>query len=457
MSEALKKAAKGNRAALTELYEANKQRIKLISASLLGNESAADTATVWVFKNTWGLLLSGKITTDAELKSFLDKKTAEYCRKQILKRNPQALTPPANGNFQINAGAYSRKKNDSLLDYLLFSLPELQRFVFVLHQLAGFDKAEIASAVKLDETAVSAILESEKPNIEEILKVSGKEASAQSLKAYIDKQTALTKLSDSADKQVKDSINDIASPLEQKAKQRTVVVLIVVIAAVIVAAGIIIGIALSRNSGAKTTESNQSDVSSVSNVSGESDTADTNSIEFTTEINPTHYAEIDIKDYGTITVALDGNIAPETVDNFVSLAQSGFYDGLTFHRIMEGFMMQGGDPDGNGMGGSDKKITGEFADNGFNNPLSHVRGAISMARSGGNSSSAYNSASSQFFIVHEDSTFLDRQYAAFGYVTDGMEVVDAVCTDAEPTDNNGTIPAEKQPVINKITITEASA
>lgn len=160
-------------------------------------------------------------------------------------------------------------------------------------------------------------------------------------------------------------------------------------------------------------------------------------------------AVIDIKDYGTVTLALYPDDAPITVDNFVKLVNEGFYDGLTFHRIMEGFMAQGGDPLGNGTGGSDEEIKGEFTSNGVNNLLSHTRGAISMARS-----MNVNSASSQFFIVHEDSTFLDGQYAVFGYVTDGMDVIDAICKDAEPTDNNGTILAEEQPVINSIIITE---
>ena len=164
----------------------------------------------------------------------------------------------------------------------------------------------------------------------------------------------------------------------------------------------------------------------------------------------TAYADIAVRDYGTITVALCGEAAPETVENFITLAKDGFYDGLTFHRIMEGFMMQGGDPNGNGTGGSDRTITGEFSANGIGNPLSHTRGAISMARA-----QPFDSASSQFFIVHEDSTFLDGQYAAFGYVTEGMDVVDQVCKAAKPVDNNGTIPAEAQPVIDSITIREA--
>ena len=163
-----------------------------------------------------------------------------------------------------------------------------------------------------------------------------------------------------------------------------------------------------------------------------------------------YFADITVEDYGTITVQLDADAAPLTVQNFVDLARSGFYDGLTFHRIMDGFMMQGGDPTGTGSGGADYNIPGEFSANGWDNPLSHTRGAISMARA-----TDYDSASSQFFIVQSDSTSLDGNYACFGYVTEGMEYVDAICADAEPTDNNGTIPAEKQPVIRSIVIRTA--
>ena len=159
------------------------------------------------------------------------------------------------------------------------------------------------------------------------------------------------------------------------------------------------------------------------------------------------HAIIDIKDYGTIDVILYPEIAPITVDNFVKLAESGFYDGLTFHRIMAGFMMQGGDPQGNGTGGSGTNIKGEFAVNGWDNPLSHKRGVISMARA-----KDPNSASSQFFIMHQDHTSLDGGYAAFGEVVSGIEVVDAICEAAVPVDDNGTIPADQQPVINSITI-----
>jgi len=157
--------------------------------------------------------------------------------------------------------------------------------------------------------------------------------------------------------------------------------------------------------------------------------------------------QIQIKNHGNIDVELDSGVAPVTVENFVTLVSNGFYDGLTFHRIIDGFMMQGGDPDGDGTGGSENKITGEFNANGVNNPLSHTRGAISMARS-----QDMNSARSQFFIVHEDSTFLDKQYAGFGYVTSGMEIVDQICSSTPVSDSNGTVKKEDQPIIDKIVV-----
>ena len=165
-------------------------------------------------------------------------------------------------------------------------------------------------------------------------------------------------------------------------------------------------------------------------------------------LSGTHHAEIQVKDYGTITVELDADTAPITVTNFVNLAKDGFYDNLTFHRIMDGFMIQGGDPNGDGTGGADQTIKGEFSSNGVENEISHTRGTISMARA-----QDPDSASSQF-IVQEDSDYLDGNYAAFGHVTSGMEIVDQICKDVPVEDDNGTVKAENQPVIEKITITD---
>ena len=134
-------------------------------------------------------------------------------------------------------------------------------------------------------------------------------------------------------------------------------------------------------------------------------------------------AIIEVKEFGVIEVELDPTVAPLTVENFVKLAKKGFYNGLTFHRIIKGFMIQGGCPKGNGTGGPGYSIKGEFSANGVNNPLKHTRGVISMARA-----MDPNSAGSQFFIMHQDAPHLDGQYAAFGKVVKGIEVVDAIAS-----------------------------
>lgn len=159
--------------------------------------------------------------------------------------------------------------------------------------------------------------------------------------------------------------------------------------------------------------------------------------------------EIEIEQYGTIALTLDADIAPVTVTNFINLVNEDFYDGITFHRIISGFMIQGGDPLGLGIGGSGRNIQGEFAANGIENNLAHTRGVISMARS-----NDPNSASSQFFIMHEDAPHLDGQYAAFGQVTSGIEVVDAICENTPVTDYNGSVAAQNQPRIKEIRIVE---
>ena len=159
-----------------------------------------------------------------------------------------------------------------------------------------------------------------------------------------------------------------------------------------------------------------------------------------------HHAEIVIAEYGKLELELDADVAP--VINFVNLVKKGFYNGLTFHRIMSGFMIQGGDPNGDGTGGSEETIKGEFKSNGVENTMSHKRGVISMARTQNDP----DSASSQFFIVQADSDFLDGDYAAFGKVTAGMDIVDKICQSVQPIDNNGTVPADQQPKITAIKV-----
>ena len=161
--------------------------------------------------------------------------------------------------------------------------------------------------------------------------------------------------------------------------------------------------------------------------------------------NPTF--KITMENGGVIEGELYPEIAPQSVYNFIDLANKNFYDGLIFHRCISGFMIQGGCPQGTGMGGPGYCIKGEFKLNGVNNKLSHERGVLSMARS-----QSPNSAGSQFFIMHADGDFLDGQYAAFGKVTDGMDVVDYIAATARPTDGNGSIAKNDQPVIKSVTV-----
>ena len=165
-----------------------------------------------------------------------------------------------------------------------------------------------------------------------------------------------------------------------------------------------------------------------------------------TKFEVTHHATIEIENYGTVELELYGKEAPITVENFVNLANSGFYNGLTFHRIIEGFMAQGG----RSTSTSVSTIKGEFKANGIENRILHERGVISMARSDN-----YDSASSQFFIMHKTTPDLDELYAAFGRVTGGIAVIDKICEDAKPYDGNGGILPANQPVIKKITVKSA--
>ncbi len=161
----------------------------------------------------------------------------------------------------------------------------------------------------------------------------------------------------------------------------------------------------------------------------------------------THHAEMVIKDYGTVKIELYGDQAPLTVENFVNLCNKGFYDGLTFHRYVKDFVLQGGDPEGTGLGGCESSVKGEFSANGVKNTIKHKKGVISMARN----QFDFNSASSQFFICLKNSCSddLDGQYAAFGKITEGMDIIDKLCANLTESD---CLPADQQPVIETIKV-----
>ena len=342
------------------------------------------------------------------------------------------------------------------MDNLLNMLPDLNRYLFVLNQIAGFDEKMISSITGYKKDVIMVAWTAEEQNIERALELLHKKTG---LKVDLEKEILryheTAHLPEKYQQQILAEIEWIVKPYEKKRMLR-----IVLYVACAVGAALLIGIFVAAynskepeitfssgtvSQGDRTSKESENIEGDESETGISEDDAGESNIVLSDD--KTYFADIEIEGYGTVTIELDYETAPITVENFVSLAEEDFYDGLTFHRIMDGFMMQGGDPNGDGTGGAEETIIGEFSDNGYENELSHTRGVVSMARS-----NEYDSASSQFFIVHEDSTFLDGQYAAFGWVTEGMDIVDSICTEAKPTDDNGTIPAEEQPVITSVTI-----
>ena len=402
------------------------------------------------------------IQTEEEFYAFAVKQAAGYCKKEVSKKDPRAFKLPPKKEFRINhINEQSIVLDAPDVENYWNCLPAIQRFAFVLRHLGNMDHLQIGKVLGMDTGAVELVFEAEDDNLTKIYraakaagghcKMPTKELIAD---GFGDMQTK-TVLPDEIKTYIGNYIDSIATPIEAAAKNKGKKIGIIAGVALVCIAIIVAIIAGIGNSNDTTVSDDDYIEDSVTEATDSSDTTDaTDGSTATGELDAdtVYYADIAVENYGTITVQLDQSVAPITVANFVELAESGFYDGLTFHRIYSGFMIQGGDPEGDGTGGSDEEIVGEFASNGYENTLSHTRGVISMARS-----DDYDSASSQFFIVHEDSDFLDGEYAAFGWVTEGMDIVDAICEDAEPYNDNGMIYAEDQPVITSITIRTETA
>lgn len=471
MSSLIQDAVSGQRKAMEQLYEAAKRKTYFVAKSLLRSQNEAESACVWAFRNIWYELNPGEMETENDFTDLAVRRVVRYCKKQILRKNPKAYNMPFNRSFMMTGVPNISRKSGDDIEAILTQFTQLQRLIFVLDTAAGYDEDHIAKAINMDRKTVELALTAQVANIDSMLRALGKGNKLTYdtvLTAYMSREASVV-IPERMETQVMDIIDRIAAPVEKKEKQKKIV-MAAAAAVVVCVLFAVLAISLTGDNAVAASDDDASGTAAPTSATEVTDatdsTEDAEDTEDTTdgtvntatgdgatleEAVATHYATIEIADYGTITLELYGNTAPATVENFVALAESGFYDGLTFHRIIEGFMMQGGDPEGSGAGGSDTTITGEFSANGFENNLSHVRGVISMARS-----NEYDSASSQFFIVHEDSPdSLDGKYAAFGYVTEGIEVVDAICEAAEPIDSNGSIAADAQPVITAITITRA--
>lgn len=469
MSATFEKARRGDPAALQALYEAHKSTVHFLSSCLLDDPAAAKAVTQQAFQNTWSTVLEGRIENEHDFRATLLFKVVNACKNRVLKTDPKAFHLPPKKNFLSTVYTPIRiAPEDDRFAVAMHSLPTLHRFIYVLHGCGAYNEKELGKLLNTNAETIRQALGAEEENLKKIFTAAnhGGSLTVEELHRELLTRKETCTVPDEVNEAVSRTIVNICKPYREKAgKTLRRAVIGVICAAVVLTAAV--AALVNHDTDEETADDTSSIVSETESedeeltgtitmnddTDGEASTADDGE-ELTDEgvtvvENPAYYADIEIENYGTVTVALDSTYAPGTVENFVELAQSGFYDGLTFHRIIEGFMMQGGDPNGDGTGGSDESITGEFTDNGVENPLSNTRGAIAMARS-----SDYDSASSQFFIVHEDSTFLDGQYAVFGYVTSGMDVVDAVCTAAEPTDDNGTISSADQPVITSVTIRE---
>jgi len=440
----VKNAASGQGKAMTALYEANKNALYTLACQLLQNEAQAAETVTKAFREIWHDLKNAKVSTVEQFSDFALLAVELQCRKLILQKNPKALRVPHSKKFQLPDNLLIKHNREDELSYLLTNLPMLQRYIFVMHQ--HFTPEQLSQLLQLDAALIRDAMDTEEENFRKLQAASKNfDSSYSEISAMVTRPLTLP---ESANTACLDTIGAISAAAEVTLKKQQTARIIWIAAIVVCVALITVVTILCTGK-----DDNAATFTSTTSTSGDSTEADTGEDTIPENSAPaldeslTYYADIDIADQGKITVKLDQHSAPKTSANFVNLAQNGFYDGLTFHRIMEGFMMQGGCPYGNGYGSADEYVVGEFSSNGYENPLSHTRGAISMGRS-----DDPNSASCQFFIVHEDSDFLDGNYACFGYVTEGMDIVDAICTAAEPTDDNGTIPASAQPVINSITI-----
>lgn len=422
MEDIILKAHAGNKSAITALYNGNKDTVYSIAYSFLQNKDKAEKVVFDVFSNVWYQISAQNFQTEKDFTSYCISKTVLECKKVLSKVDSKIFQAPKSKNFIISTDKKATNLTEALAEFT-----ELQKFIFIAHILTSLTPEEIAKIVCVDITSVKLAIDAEKINLDKIWSYTNAEDALKS-------ETAKMRFVPNDASIILSAIDNYVEPFEKKALAKKIKIISIVLS-VCVAIAIIFGlyVLITEPPSSSNTEETSSSIEAV---------------EWVTSVTATDYAVIDIKDYGKISVALDGKTAPITVTNFKKLVNEGFYNGLTFHRIINEFMMQGGDPQGNGYGGSDETIKGEFIENGVYNNLAHVRGAISMARS-----SAPDSASSQFFIVHQDNRIsLDKKYAAFGYVVDGMDVVDKVCTEAKPIDGNGTISADDQPIINSIKI-----
>lgn len=428
MDDIITKAFSGNKNALIYLYNANKDEIYSIAFCLLQDKQKAEKIVLDIFSTIWNSENIRMNQTEEDFSLTCRIEALKECKKAILKTEPKAFQAPKNQNFVISGEQKATDWKSAISEF-----STLQKFIFISRVLGKLTPETISKIVLVDLSSIKLAINTEKINLEKIWSQKETENSivrdAKQMRFHSDDVFPILS-----------AIDKYAEPFEKMAWIKKIRIATTVLIVCLFIALIFTLVIIIKERPTEPTNSNTSTSSIASN-----EVAIDN---WVTSVTATDYAVIDLRDYGKISIALDSKTAPISVENFKNLANKGYYDGLTFHRIIEGFMMQGGSSNGTSSDDNNEpSIKGEFAENGVANNLSHVRGAISMARGNDN-----NSGSTQFFIVHKDSTFLDKKYAAFGYVVDGIEIVDKICTEAEPTDDNGTIPAKNQPIITSVKI-----
>lgn len=398
--EPVMKLARGNyKDGWKPLYENTKKRIYTLCHYLIQDDYRKDEVFVEVYKELFSKLDQMTLETEKDFENFLCLETIKKCKIEEFSKDPHVFK-----NYSTKDVVYkeenkaSSKEYETSKDEMMRCLNELDAPLSFVLKAYWISPCDISRALGVDEMKLDSLVQ------KALSQLKTEDISVCEYKSLIEQGMNQAVIPSSMEEKMQDYIR--TNGKNQPGKKKWIGLFIVVAVAVI---GIMAA--------------------------------------FGNKEDATYLATIDVENYGTIELELYESVAPKTVQNFVELADSGFYDGLTFHRIMDGFMIQGGDPNHDGTGGSENTIKGEFSSNGVENTLSHERGVISMARS-----QDPDSASSQFFICQQDSTFLDGEYAAFGKVIEGMDVVDKIAQDANPTDDNGTIPYEEQPVIKSITV-----
>ena len=452
MSSLIQAAIKGERSALRTLYKANRQKVWNIAYGLLLDQGQAASVTSSVFRDLWRELKLSSIATKEDFTNAAVSKTAEQCVAAILQKNPRAFHLPYDKDFHLPAGIAINTRFHSEPEYYLSNLPALQRLIFVLHTIGGWGALRIAHVLQWDSSIVRTALEAEEENFSLLQQLSGEKyhSSLEEVLQLFAQWENGNKLPEDTDRQLLESIEALVSPQAEQAKRRK---LSIAVFCAVVCIGLLAVILRSckpdpNKPGKDSTVETTEDLEATEELTEETEDPNAPYSPPRLDSDVIYYADIEIEGYGTIVIQLDQDAAPVTCANFVDLAEMGFYDFLTIYSITDGSMIQGGDPTIGSSIISSRHIVGEFSENGYDNPLSHTAGAISMVRSGD-----YNSASSAFSILRTDRTDMDGKYAVFGYVIEGMDVLDAICND-NFADETGYIEEEMQPIIDSLYIRE---